>query len=388
MDAHRFVTQSLYEPRVMRILAAAIDAVEPGKLVKDYLQKADLPKHERLFLLGIGKASEAMTIAASEFFNNFTDALIITKHASSPSRQRVTVIESGHPIPDERSVIAGQAALDFVSNLKENDLLICLISGGGSALVTAPRQGITLADIRSQTSNLLASGATINEINTLRQQLDRIKGGGLARATKAKVISLILSDVIGNSLETIASGLTVDPSLGARVQNFIIGDIRVAAQTAQQQAITEGFDSEILDLQIKGEAKEVGLRSAKKLKDEQSQRKHPFCLIAGGETTVTLHGNGKGGRNQELALAAVDELSGIENILFISIATDGDDGPTDAAGAVVNGETRQRAEQLGMSAPDYLSRNDSYSFFDPLNDLIMCGYTGTNVNDLVFLIGL
>ena len=294
-------------------------------------------------------------------------------------------MESGHPIPDERSLAAGQAALDFVSNLRKSDLLVCLISGGGSALVAAPRQGITLADIQSQTSNLLASGATINEINALRRQLDRIKGGGLARATKAKVIGLILSDVIGNSLETIASGLTVDPALGTHVQNSIIGDIHVAAQAAVEQAITEGFDSEILGLQIKGEARKVGSHFAKRLKEEKQKRKNPFCLIAGGETTVTFHGNGKGGRNQELALAAVDELSNIENILLIALATDGDDGPTDAAGAAVNGETRQRAERLGMSASDYLSRNDAYSFFDPLNDLIKCGYTGTNVNDLVFL---
>jgi hydroxypyruvate reductase len=386
MDANRFVTQSLREPRITRILAAAIDAVEPGKLVREHLQHADVPKYDRVFLLGIGKASEAMTRAAAEFFNNFTDALIITKHASSSTHNRITVMESGHPIPDERSLAAGQAALDFVSNLKENDLLVCLISGGGSALVTAPREGITLANIQSQTSNLLASGATINEINALRRQMDCIKGGGLARATKAKVISLILSDVIGNSLETIASGLTVDPALGARVRNFIIGDIHVAAQAAQQQAIREGFDSEILDLQIKGEAREVGLRYAKKLKEEKQKRKSPFCLIAGGETTVTIKGNGKGGRNQELALAAVDELSGMEDILFGSLATDGDDGPTDAAGAAVNGETRQRAERRGMSASDHLSRNDAYMFFDPLNDLIKCGYTGTNVNDLVFLV--
>ena len=386
MDANRFVAQSLREPRITRILAAAIDAVEPGKLVRENLQHADVPKYDRVFLLGIGKASEAMTRAAAEFFNNFTDALVITKHASSSTHNRITVMESGHPIPDERSLAAGQAALDFVSNLKENDLLVCLISGGGSALVTAPREGITLANIQSQTSNLLASGATINEINALRRQMDCIKGGGLARATKAKVISLILSDVIGNSLETIASGLTVDPALGARVRNFIIGDIHVAAQAAQQQAIREGFDSEILDLQIKGEAREVGLRYAKKLKEEKQKRKSPFCLIAGGETTVTIKGNGKGGRNQELALAAVDELSGMEDILFGSLATDGDDGPTDAAGAAVNGETRQRAERRGMSASDHLSRNDAYMFFDPLNDLIKCGYTGTNVNDLVFLV--
>ena len=396
MDANRFVTQNLREPRITRILAAAIDAVEPGKLVREHLQHAELPKYDRVFLLGIGKASDAMTQAAAEFFDNFTDALVITKHASSSTHNRIAVMESGHPIPDKRSLAAGQAALDFVSNLRESDLLVCLISGGGSALVTAPRRGITLADIQSQTSNLLASGATINEINALRRQMDRIKGGGLARATKAKVISLILSDVIGNSLETIASGLTVDLALGRRVQNFIIGDIHVAAQAAQQRAVTEGFDSEILDLQIEGEARKIGLHFAERLKEEKQKRKKTFCLIAGGETTVTLrlrsgqalHGNGKGGRNQELALAAVDELSGIENILLISLATDGDDGPTDAAGAVLNGETRQRAERLGMSAPDYLSRNDAYSFFDPLNDLIRCGYTGTNVNDLVFLMGL
>ena len=388
MDANRFITHSLRDPRITHILAKAIDSVEPAKAVWEYLQKMDLPKHDRVFLLGIGKASESMTQAAAKFFNNFTDALIITKHASSLIRERITVVESGHPIPDERSLAAGQAALDFVSNLKENDLLVCLISGGGSALVTAPHEGITLKEIQSKTSSLLASGATINGMNAIRRQMDRIKGGGLARATKAKVVSLILSDVIGNSLETIASGLTVDPLLEARVQNFIIGDIRVAAQAAWQQAIIEGFNSEILDLQIKGEAREVGLQFVKRLKEKQNKGHHPFCLIAGGETTVILNGNGKGGRNQELALAAVHELSGMKDILFVSLATDGDDGPTDAAGAVVNGETRQRAERLGMSAEDYLSRNDAYSFFDPLNDLIKCGYTGTNVNDLIFLIGL
>ncbi len=373
---------------MMHILAAAIDAVEPGRLVLDYLQKADLPEHDHLFLLGIGKASEAMTNAAAEFFDNFTEALAVTKFASKPSHGRMTVIESGHPVPDERSLAAGQAALDFVSTLSENDLLICLLSGGASALVTVPRLGITLEEIRLKTASLLAGGAAIHDINILRQQLDRIKGGGLARATKAKVISLILSDVIGNSLETIASGLTVDPSLGVRVQNRIIGDIHVAAQAAQRQAFAEGFDAEILDLEIQGEARELGLHLAQRLVKERRNRKSPFCLIAGGETTVRLTGSGLGGRNQELALAAVDELNSLENILFITLATDGDDGPTEAAGAVVTGDTRRRAEELGMSASDYFSRNDAFSFFKPLGDLMMCGYTGTNVNDLVFLVGL
>lgn len=388
MDANRFLTHSLQDPRITRILAAALDAVEPGRIVQDYLNNTNLPKHERVFLLGIGKAAEPMTLAAADVLTHFTDALVVTKHASSRTRERVAVMEGGHPIPDERSLVAGRAALDFVSKLNENDLLLCLISGGGSALVTAPREGVTLEEIRSRTASLLASGATIHEINNLRRQLDRIKGGRLAGATKAQVISLILSDVIGNSLETIASGLTVDSSLGTRVQNLIVGDIGIAARAAQQQAIAEGFTSEIADLQIQGEAREVGLQLAKKLKEERMKRTTPFCLIAGGETTVTLRGNGKGGRNQEVALAAVDELSSIENVLFISLATDGDDGPTDAAGAVVNGESYQRAKKLGMDTSDYLSRNDAYRFFDPLNDLLKPGYTGTNVNDLIFLIGL
>jgi len=383
MDANRLVTHSLRDPRIAHILASAIDAVEPGKLVSDYLQRVDLPEHDRVFLLGIGKASEAMTWAASDFFNDFTNALVVTKVASNRARERMTVIEGGHPIPNEYSLAAGQSVLEFVSHLKENDLLVCLISGGGSALVTAPVEGTTLKEIRSRTSELLAAGATIHEINTVRRQMDRLKGGGLVRATGAKVISLILSDVIGDSLETIASGLTVDPSLGSRVQNIIIGNIRIAAQAAQAQALAED-----LGLEIQGEAREAGLQLAGRLIRERQMRKQPFCLLAGGETTVTVRGSGRGGRNQELALAAVDELSGVENVLLISLATDGDDGPTDAAGAVVNGETRRRAEGLGMSASDYLSRNDAYSYFNSLDDLVRCGYTGTNVNDLVFLIGL
>jgi len=388
MDADRFLTQTLRDLRVASILAAAIEAADPGALVKDYLQKAHLPEHRRVFLLGIGKAAESMTQAASELLSSFTNALVITKHASYSARLPMAVMEGGHPIPDERSLAAGRAALEFVSTLNEDDLLVCLISGGGSALVTLPRQGITLEEIQTKTARLLAGGATINEINALRRQLDRLKAGGLARATRARVVSLILSDVIGNSLETIASGLTVDPSLGARVRNIIIGDIRMAAQASQKQAAANGFDSKILDLHLRGEAREVGVRLARRLKDERGRKVHPFCSIAGGETTVTVRGQGKGGRNQELALAAVDELGGTESVLLISLATDGEDGPSGAAGAVVSGQTGPRAQSLGMRASAYLSQNDAYSFFDPLGDLIRCGSTGTNVDDLVFLVGL
>jgi hydroxypyruvate reductase len=284
-----------------------------------------------------------------------------------------------------------------------------------------------LDDLQVLTSLLLSSGARIDEINTLRRQLDRIKGGGLARATRAKILSLILSDVIGNPLEAIASGPTVpDPTTkkdalkilkkydlegrvpdsislylesdslvsryqqppGYDVQNIIIGDNRLAAQAAWKQAEREGIRAEILTNALQGEASDAGRELARRLRVESSSRSHPFCLIAGGETTVTIKGGGKGGRNQEFALAAVEELDGCKDVMLIALATDGDDGPTDAAGAVVTGESAQRAKSFGLDANDCLSRNDAYPFFDQLDDLLKTGPTGTNVNDLIFLFAI
>jgi hydroxypyruvate reductase len=319
--------------------------------------------------------------------------------------------------------------LEFVSNLQKDDTLICLISGGGSALMTAPHEGISLEDMQTLTSLLLSCGARIDKINTLRRQLDRVKGGGLARATKAKVISLILSDVIENPLEAIASGPTYpDPTTSEdavailkkygieeqvpksimsflesgssrarqdmlpysqkRASGFhiIVGDNKLAAVASMEQAKREGFAAEILTNELQGEAREVGVMLAKRLRDQSTKRKRPSCLIAGGETTVTITGNGIGGRNQELALAAVDELRDLENVMLISLATDGEDGPTDAAGAVVTGESARRAEILGLDAADCLSRNDAYHFFHALGDLLTTGPSGTNVNDLFFLL--
>jgi hydroxypyruvate reductase len=291
-----------------------------------------------------------------------------------------------------------------------------LISGGGSALVTVLL--IPLEELQALTSALLSCGARIDEINTVRRHLDRIKGGGLACATKARIISLILSDVIGNPLDAIASGPTApDPTTiedasmilkkykledhmpisslkslfpfpFSRVQNIVIGDNTLAAQAALEQAQREGFDSEILTNELQGEAREVGMMLAGKMRDEISKHPRPFCLIAGGETTVTVRGGGKGGRNQELALSVVDQLRGLENVMLISLATDGEDGPTEAAGAVVTGESARRAESLGLDVADHLSINDAYHYFDTLGDLIKTGPSGTNVNDLIFLIGL
>jgi glycerate 2-kinase len=421
VDINRFATYSLKDPRILRILSAALEAVDPFKAVQGHLPNID----GRVFGLGIGKAAVPMMDALVERIP-LSGGLAVTKFASGLSRELYTVIEGGHPLPDARSLQAGERVLEFVSTLGEADTLVCLISGGGSALVTAPY--VPLEDLQRLTSLLLSSGARIDEINTLRRQLDRIKGGGLARATKARIVSLILSDVIRNPLEAIASGPTApDPTTQedalailrsyalekqvpgsildylrnvtlseaksrslrvtnyfSRVQNIIIGDNGLAARAALEQAEHEGFHAEILTNELQGEGREVGRELAHHLRVSISRITHPVCLIAGGETTVTIKGNGNGGRNQELALAAVNELAGLKDVLFIALATDGDDGPTDAAGAVVTGESAQRAESLGLDATAHLSRNDAYPFFDALNDLIKTGPTGTNVNDLMF----
>jgi glycerate 2-kinase len=417
MDMNRFATHSLQDERILRILSAALEAVDPFEAVQKYLPILA----GRVFGLGIGKAAIPMLDALVERIP-LAGGLAVTKFAARDVSGLYPVIEGGHPIPDARSLHAGERVLEFVSSLRENDTLVCLISGGGSALVTASY--VPLEDLQTLTALLLSSGARIDEINILRRQLDRLKGGGLARATKAKVISLILSDVIGNPLEAIASGPTApDPttakdalaviekyhleqqipssinhvlnatrdrrkpqaSIFNRVQNIIIGDNKLAAQAALKQAEREGIQAEILTNELQGEAREVGRDLAHRLRADSSTKAPPFCWIAGGETTVTIQGTGKGGRNQELALAAVDELTGLQDVMLIALATDGDDGPTDAAGAVATGESAHRAELLGLEAADHLSRNDAYPFFEALGDLLKTGPTGTNVNDLIFL---
>ncbi len=421
-EPERFCTSSLTNGPAARALASAFNSVEPGAAVKKYLRERPLPIAKRAFAFGLGKAAYAMTSALADG-TTLTDALIITKHASPLNLTPATVIEGDHPVPGSSSLAAGTSALKFLSQLTPDGLLLCLISGGGSALMTAPR--IPLADLQSLTSALLACGARIDEINILRRHLDLLKGGGVVRhANGAQIISLILSDVVGDSLEAIASGTTApDPTtcedalaviekydlknkippsitqslqetlkpgdpLFDRVQNSIIASNEIALHAAQTQAQVDGFHTNIIRADLQGEASVAGREIALQFKESLQTIPRPFCLLAGGETTVTLRGNGKGGRNQELALAAVDVLAGLDDVLLVSIATDGEDGPTDAAGAVVTGESAQRAESLGMNVADYQVRNDAYSFFESLNDLIRTGPSGTNVNDLVLCFAL
>jgi glycerate 2-kinase len=424
---------------IVRVLAAALEAVEPGRatgrfvsLDKDTLTIAGKPIEVKgkIFTLGIGKAAVAMTRSLTDIMGQRLDGgLVVTKHITEDPISGVDIIEGGHPIPDDCSLAAGKRLEEFISSLGKDDLLICLISGGGSALVANPLGGISLEDLQSLTSSLIESGARIDEINILRRKLDRLKGGGLAQmAAPARVVSLILSDVVGNPLEAIASGPTVpDPTTAAdalevldryglskktpksiltmlrrgqndklpspenHVQNIIVGSNLMAAQAALLQAQEEGFHPYLLRTDLQGEARDVAtdlsiqLRWAWKMGDPVPR---PACIVAGGETTVTVNGDGRGGRNTELALAAVSELADFPDVMLVTLATDGEDGSTDAAGAVVTGNTWRSGIELDMNSSEFLNRNDSYTYFNALDDLLKPGLTGTNVNDLTFLFTL
>ena len=443
-SAESFRTASLHIARegdsITRILAAAINALDPGAAVERFVRRSGdilyvagreyhLADFRSVRLLGIGKAALAMSLPLARILGNRLDAgLVITKHAAVIPGSPFTILASGHPVPDMLSLAAGQKTLEFISTLGPKDLLFCLISGGGSALLTTPLEGVSLEDMQALTTALLACGAPIDEINLLRRRLERIKGGGLVRLSNgASIVSLILSDVVGNPLEAIASGPTApDPArredalallenyglrdkipssvptileqapetpkpgdpIFAKVQNVIVGSSLLAAQAALVQAGMEGFNPYLLRIDLQGEARQVAfelatfLRQAKRTGDPVPC---PACIVAGGETTVTLRGKGKGGRNTELALAAVIELADFPGVMLVTLATDGEDGPTDAAGAVVTGESYRRAVGINLHPDDFLSRNDSYSFFAALGDLLKPGPTGTNANDLAFL---
>jgi glycerate 2-kinase len=452
MDISRLMTQSMksqsWGAKSARIMEAALNAVDPRTAVLNYLKREDsqlevdreiyqLNKYDRVFIVGAGKAGQPMAEAVQQVLGDRLDSgLVIVKEGYKTKNdltERINIVEAGHPIPDIRGVRATDKVIDLLENTSQNDLVICLISGGGSALLVSPVHGISLQDLQTLTELLLASGTTINEINTLRKHLDRIKGGQLARHTSpAKMISLILSDVVGDPLDVIASGPTVPDEttfedaltilehyqiedkipttildylklgkagmveetpkpgeqLFVNVNNIIIGSNRTASQAALDQAMKEGFNTFVLSNYLQGEASQVGNFLATILRQVAIHNQpvpRPACIIVGGETTVTLRGDGLGGRNQEIALGAVKELEGLDGIALITLATDGGDGPSDAAGAVVTGKTFHHALTLNLDPGSFLARNDAYNFFDPLGDLLKTGPTQTNVNDLAFL---
>lgn len=447
------ITQSPWNGSIQRILQAALFAADPygaihkrlsrrGNLLRIGKYQFSLKDYRRIRLIGMGKACLPMAAAVQDVLgDSITDGLLVVKSptgvpgqlVSSAKSSGLPVISSSHPIPDERSQHAAKAIKTFLQDSQPDDLVICLISGGGSALVVSPVAGVELSGIQIMTRQLLACGATIQEINILRKHLDEVKGGGLARwAQPADLLTLVLSDVLGDPLDIIASGPTYpDPSsyqdawnllkkyqmteqmpehikvvirqglqgecaetpkpgdeLFKKVHHVIVGNNRLSAEAAVKQAKREGFQSMLLTSFLQGEAREAGIFMAsigKELSAANSPMRSPSCMVVGGETTVTLTGDGLGGRNQELALSAVMPLAGLADIMLVTLATDGEDGPTNAAGAVVTGETLKRAQLADMNPQEYLVNNNSYRFFAQLDDLLVTGPTRTNVNDLVLL---
>ncbi|HET6466090.1 MAG TPA: glycerate kinase [Nitrospiria bacterium] len=439
---------------IRRLLRAALLAADPAAavrrslrieksrlVVKDPTQNRsteyyyELGRLRRLIVLGAGKAAPAMAAAVESVLGpRITDGLAVTRAGRFRRLKRIKILTAGHPLPDRAGSDAAARMVDLATGLGPDDLVLFVLSGGASALLPSPVAGVTLRDKQRITDRLLRAGATIEELNAVRKHLSRLKGGQLAaRCRPARVVSLILSDVIGNPLETIGSGptapdsttfehaigilkkyhlwseapLSVKKYLAAgcrggwpetpkpgdpvfrRVRNVVVGDNRTAVEAAANRARTLGLNGYVLTTKLQGEAREAAKlfgSLAREVRESGVPVSRPACLVAGGELTVTVSGHGKGGRCQEMALAAVKEVAGLNGTTLAAFGTDGTDGPTDAAGAVVDDTTLFRAARMGLDPGRFLARNDSYRFFKRLNGLIQTGPTGTNVNDLYLLL--
>ena len=426
------------------IARCAIRAVDPGALIRQAVKlsgnrltigenSVDLDRFKRILVVGAGKAGAPMAGALEEILGDrITGGAVVVKDGHAKPLRRIRVFEARHPVPDRRGLHAARAIVSLLEQYARADTLaLCVISGGGSALMPLPRDPVSLQDKQQTTSLLLRCGASIDETNAVRKHISKIKGGQLARAAgPARLECLILSDVVGDKLDTIASGPAVgDPSTfsdcreildrykiwqtapqsvretiergvrgeihetpkpGSRVfgnvRNVIIGNNRTALEAASAEASSLGFHPLILSACISGEAKDVGTVLASialEVVASSNPAPPPLCIIAGGETTVTVRGTGKGGRNQELALSASLKLTSASDIVVAGVGTDGTDGPTDAAGAIVDVTTVERARTQGLDPVDYLNRNDSYNLLQAIGDLLITGPTGTNVMDLL-----
>ena len=438
------IPSSPVRPTLRCILQAALKSVDPsdalisnvsvrGSKLRGGQRDYDLRRLGRIVVVGAGKAAVPMAWALEEVLRNRLEGGLVAAPAKdklSPG-SRIQVAVAGHPIPDGRGLRTARRILDIAASLDANDLLIVLVSGGASSLLPLPVDGVTLQDKQKTTNLLLRSGASISEINAVRKHLSAIKGGRLAQATRASVLTLILSDVAGDDLGTIGSGLTApDPTTFQdavriirqyklwqrlpvrvrihlveglagwqdetptrrhrffnRVDYVIIGNNRIALEAGARTARNLGYDVVIVDKFLTGEATETGNWMAQLGRALQCMKlRRPLLVIAGGEPTVKVEGDGRGGRAQQVALAAALALQGTRRVWVAGLGTDGRDGPTDAAGAMVDGGTIARAKRKGYGAARYLARNDSYTFFKHVGGHIKTGLTGTNVNDLYLVL--
>jgi len=408
------------EALLKAMFKAGVDAALPSLCVPAHLP----PKPKgRTIIIGAGKASGAMAKALEDAWDGPLDGLVVTRYGYRVPTERLEVVEAAHPVPDEAGREAAKRIFRMVQGLTQDDLVLCLISGGGSALLALPAEGITLEDKQAVNKALLASGATISEMNTVRKHLSAIKGGRLAKAAyPAQVVALMISDVPGDDPSIIASGPTVpDPSTKAdaigivekykidlpdnvrhaletgdetpkpgdpcfdRVENVMIATPQASLEAAAEVARKAGVTPVILGDSIEGESRDVALVHAGIARQcaMRGQPQEPPCvLISGGETTITLKGKGKGGRNTEFLLALAIALDGMANIYALAGDTDGVDGSEDNAGALIYPDTLARAEKAGLNPKAMLADNDPYTFFKGIGDLLETGPTLTNVNDL------
>ena len=426
--------------RLTAIFQDALAAVLPGTLVRETLKYAadvlsiegktcDLGKVRGVQLFGSGKASvETARAVKAVLGDRVTGGLVVSNYAAD--LDGIEVFESSHPVLTDKSVRAAEMLMERIAALSPDDFFIYLLSGGSSALIEKPAPPITLADMQALVKGLLANGVPIEDLNVVRKHLSLVKGGRLGRCSRARGIVLVVSDVIGDDLEAIGSaplyfdrssygdtqrilkkyGLwetapasvreVVEAGLSGGIaetpkepspllDHFLIGRNLKLLEKAKERAEALGIPARIMTTRLRGEAREVA-RALIALGEEIAATGHPFpapvCLLFGGETTVTLKGEGMGGRNQEMALAALGEFKGDPRLLFLSAGTDGIDGHSDAAGAVVDRQSWEEAARQGLKIDDYLARNDSYHFFQATGDLLMTGPTGTNMMDMTALL--
>jgi glycerate 2-kinase len=427
-------------------LEDALAAIDPSENLRAWLKMRDgrliaadfsIPLSGLIRVIAVGKASVSMFEAATGVLGDHVASaiLVVPKNVELPKlSRRFKAFHSAHPLPDQEGVKASEQVISSIEEMQKNDLLLCLISGGASAMLPAPADGISLEDKRNMTKQLIRSRASIHEINTVRRHLSKLKGGRLVERCKAgMILSLIISDVSGNVLSDIASGLTApDPTtfrdavnvlkrfrlwevaprsvrlhlvrglrgripetpkpgnrIFRRIKNCIIADNRAACEAARKALQKSRVHSMILTSSLDMEARSLGSLLASVAK-ESERFNRPLggsdALILGGETTVEVKGSGRGGRNQETALSAVERIADLPGIAIAALGTDGVDGNSPAAGAMIDGHTKMRAARLGLNAREYLNRNDSYTFFRRLSDIIVTGRTGTNVGDLYLVL--
>jgi glycerate 2-kinase len=429
-----------------KIFRASVESVDPYEAVKRFVRfqngrlslgredrtgiQLELNRFDRVFVVGGGKATAPMARALEDLLGTRIDqGLINVKYGFGEVLSRTEIVEAGHPLPDEKGVLGTKKILGLLEQAGERDLVFSLISGGGSALLPAPVDGVSLAEKQEVTKRLLECGAGIDEINALRKHISCSKGGQMARAAfPATTVNLMLSDVVGDRMDVIASGPFVPdsstfkdaweivskyhlslpesvkdyltkglngrvpetPKEGAelfrKVHNFIIGSNVLALEAAEKAAEALGYGCLILSSMVEGETREVAkvhAAVAKEILHTGNPLPPPACVISGGETTVTIRGKGLGGRNQEFCLASAVEIAGMpERVVVLSGGTDGNDGPTSAAGAVVDPLTVKRGSDLGLRAADFLDDNDAYHFLEKTDDLLVTGPTKTNVMDV------